>query len=180
MADKPRDSNFLQISRDLDDRKRIKGESLENVRPPLTDEELAEGRFEILPSTAIKEEAVKHKKKKKKKVEDDDEDNPSTTRVTSENYKQMYLERQSEEREKPEDQKAKDLGKELQKQQDETAKASIEKKLADEQRFRARELQNQIAWWQQQSGLGQYDEATINGTIETLQRELAGIPAVYW
>ncbi|NTU76702.1 MAG: hypothetical protein HGA90_02650, partial [Alphaproteobacteria bacterium] len=59
-------------------------------------------------------------------------------------------------------------------------KAAFEKKQNDDLRFRARDLQNQINWWNQQRGMGQYEEPIINATIYKLQNELNGIPAAFW
>jgi hypothetical protein len=181
MSEKPSDGNFLQISRDIDELKKLKGQT--GPGAPLTpaEEEMMAGRFEILPSTAISEDERKHAHSKKKKGDSDDGgESSSAGNVTGSNYTEVYLEQQRKLREQLDEKKAEDTGAALQKEREEAAKKAMEKKVADDYRFRAREIQNQIVWWQQQAGLGQYDETVIGTTIDTLRNELAGIPQAYW
>ncbi len=180
MSEKPSDGNFLQIPRDNEERRKLKGQT--DSGAPLTpaEEEMLAGRFEILPSTAISEDERKHARAKKKKSDGDEGESSSAGNVTGSNYTEVYLEQQRKLREQLEENKAKDTGEALQKQREDAAKKAMEKKVADDHRFRAREIQNQILWWQQQSGLGQYDETVIGTAIDTLRNELAGIPQAYW
>jgi hypothetical protein len=181
MADQPSDENTYQILRDLaarleaDQKKRE--ESVESSPEEEVEKDLEQGRFEVLPSNALEEHYSKRASTtgKTKKLDE----MAAEVRSTADNYRQMYMDQRVREEQMRVEQE-KEIRAAEAKKTEAANKASQEQKIADGQRFRARELQNQIVWWQQQFGQGQYDDATINGTIETLQRELGGIPQGLW
>jgi hypothetical protein len=150
---------------------------------PDVDVDLAKGRFEVLPSNPLAEDYLKRAGDAARSLRSGRikslEETAKGVQHNSDNYRQMYL-----------DQCAKDaaMTPEKGKQIEEARKIELEAaaKLAEETqktdttRLRAREIQNKIAWWQQQSGIGQYDDATINLNIDLLQRELGTIPTGLW
>jgi hypothetical protein len=181
MADKPSGGNTFQILRDIAARLgldlQLQNESEINSLIESVEQDLEHGRFEVLPSNALEEDYSKRAKSAGKTKRLDDIE--TGVRSTADNYRQMYMDQRTREDEMRAEQEKEWRAAEAIKTEA-AKKTAQEKKLAEDCRFRARELQNQIAWWQQQFGLGQYDDATINGTIETLQRELGGIPQGYW
>lgn len=72
---------------------------------------------------------------------------------------------------------------------DTTQQAEIAKKQAEKEelnrketglRIRARELQNQISWWNAQRGTGQYDDTYIDSMLNQFKSELNTIDSRYW
>lgn len=191
MSTKRKSLNFILILRDivrrLDPRRFLELFGYEPLRKKFMEENfdnLSHGRFEVLPTRAIEEDTLKRffgvgKSKKQNAAQQADGGAALTKTVTSSNYCQMYQEQREQEalRAKTAVDKAaadkREAEADLQKQ-------AQEKKQADDMRFRARQIQDQIIWWQQQSGAGQYNDAVINGTIDSLQRELNSIPTHLW
>jgi hypothetical protein len=130
--------------------------------------DLIHGRFEVLPTKAIEEDFSKRVSRAGQK--EGTAESPQT-RITGSNYRQMYTGEQEAAAEK---QKA--TVETTAQQQAKNDKEIAEKRQADDQRFRARELQNQIDWWKQQQGQGQHDDSAISGAVDTLERELNSIP----
>ncbi|MDD5586585.1 MAG: hypothetical protein PHY92_06475 [Alphaproteobacteria bacterium] len=186
MADQPSGGNTFQILRDIAARLGLdKQKKEEPAAAPIdsVETDLEQGRFQVLPSNALDEDFAKRastagksaKNPKKNKLDD----MAAEVRVTADNYRQMYLDQRVHE-EAMTGEKEKEMQAAKAKALKDANKAAQEKKAADDYRYRARELQNKIGWWKQQSGLGQYDDSTINAAIDTLQGELGGIPQVYW
>jgi flagellar biosynthesis GTPase FlhF len=166
-----RNLNIILILRDLMTLVSLRRSAAkEKVVDKTTD--LSKGRFEVIPIKSIKDDYTSRFKA-------DANEGPSGKRVTGDNYKQMYLEQRAREQEKADANKRKA---EAAKREgsDAAAKAAADKKKENDQRSRARTLQDQIAWWQQQHGAGQYEEPVINSMITNLQSELNGIPQRLW
>jgi|GEM_PF-1832846 len=138
------------------------------------EENMNQSRFEVLPTKGIEEDYNKraYAAEKSGKVPSSEKQ----TRMTADNYRQMYLDQREQEIDR-----AEMPAKEKPQQPQGPSDAEIaERKRIDDQRFRARELQNKIAWWKSQQGLGQYDESTIGLNVDILQRELGNIPPGLW
>lgn len=138
-----------------------------------------ENRFDTLPSNSIKSASPKTEAATASKSKAAD----TNMVVTSENYTKAYL----EERAKLDQARAEELKKAAKElpnaAQAEAAKKQAEdmqRRHADDQRIRARELQNQIQWWQQQNGLGQYDDATVQWNVSNLEAQLNQISREFW
>lgn len=144
--------------------------------------DLMKGRFDVLPSNPIGEDYLKRAGSAVKNPNArtaSSEKAAGEVRYNADNYRQLYLsERDRQAEVTPEKTKQRE---EAQRKENETAaKLAEEARQVDASRFRARELQSQIAWWKQQSGIGTYDDSTISYNIELLQRELNLIPVAYW
>lgn len=190
MTDKPSDPNDTQIPREMTERKKLAVPRRFGQRPMTHDESRTIQRFEILPANAIEDD----ERKSRSKTVDLNEQADSCAHcgksvcsrcgqklgvkkhMNSENYQQMYLEQQKT---APIEQSG-ELQELREKRLAEAAKKAMEQKHANEQRARAREIQNQIAWWNQQRGMGQHDEQNIDGQISLLQSELNGILPEFW
>lgn len=175
MKDKTDEGNFIHIPLDIGERRRLRGKLLDAAHVP---ENLTAGRFETIPSNSI---GTSHS------IAPDTAPavESSTSRVTAANYQKVYLEQRAKEataqaaREKEmAAQKSKGLDPAAKAQQE--AKAAQERKAADEARFRARELQDQIVWWERQRGQGSYNDSIVESTIDDLRRQLGAIPSAYW
>lgn len=176
MPDKDADPNTSQILSETTERKALFGRK-ELPPLPLSESDKA-GRFDILPANAIADERDKkaalcrcgkdvcpHCGKPTRQKE--------KTAITSDNYRHMYLESQREAA-------AERLQTNDKKQAEKDARAQAEKQKQDEQRYRARDLQDQLSFWRQQIGQGLYDEGTVNGMIAQLESELNAIPPHLW
>jgi hypothetical protein len=105
--------------------------------------------------------------------------------MTSANYQKVY---QQEQAQKQEEQKRQAQGakpsassQNSQRQDNEkTQRDTDEKRKEDEYRQRARQLQDQIVYWEGQKGQGAYDETIIANSIDDLKRQLGNIPQQYW
>ncbi len=147
-------------------------------REEAQEQEDARNRFQTIQSNPIVEDYNKRAQTAERTAASDQDDG-STTRVTGNNYREVYLQQRNAERRKAE---AAAQGKDSpdKKKQEELDKKAREKKAADEQRFRAREIQDQLVWWQRQFGMGQYDDQTVTKMLADLRQELAGIPQAFW
>jgi len=143
------------------------------------DDSLLQGRFEVIPSNPLAEDYSKRAATALKNSGTRQTVDKLQTQCTADNYRHMYLLDQRTKEEAPTAEKNRQVEEEKERL-DLANKMAEEQKANDAARIRARELQNKIAWWRQQSGLGQYDEATINANIDLLQRELSTIPTGLW
>lgn len=93
------------------------------------------------------------------------------TKVTSENYQQVYKQKQQEileERLAKEKKAASASAKSYQKQQEENTTRS-----------RARYLKDQVNMWKQRKGVAGYDDSMIDANVTNLERELYQIKSIY-
>lgn len=167
MPNKDCDPNAVLILGESHERKSIFGDT--RAAPSLAAPIEPGGRFDILPASGMARKA-EEKEQKKNESSIAGLEKPA---LTSENYQEVYLKNQRENAAK-EDEGKKDA------QADRAAAQKDEEKKRNEQRFRARELQNQIAFWEQQRGQGLYDDGTIDAMLEQIRRELGTIPSGLW
>ena len=168
----------------LGGREDIEGEeedSDEAISPEETGKNLLGGRFEVLPANPIGEDYSKRASDAARSLggSKDQNESPSQVRRNADNYRQMYMDQRAQEVAMTME-KTQAINMENRKVQEAATKKALEEQTANTYRSRARELQTQIAWWQQQSGTGQYDDATISLNVTNLQNELGGIPSGYW
>lgn len=187
--DAPRDNNLLQILRDVSDRQSMKGRGEDMRAGEAPRGPAVPGRFDVIPAQAIVEDR-KIGKPAVSQAEADKDAQPApsavSVRVTADNYQKHYLAqraKQAAERAQKKNAPQKPTEKEIADKafaaQEKANKDALEKKTADNYRFRARELQNQIAWWQRQINDGSCDQDTAKASIETLKYALNGIPQSY-
>ncbi len=183
------DDTYRQVPQDSADRRKIFQETalrdIGGARERM-DEDMEAGRYEIIPSNAIKENYLSDlaKKKKKKKLtpggagaeEDEDEASPyGKERMTGDNYQHMYMEEKAHEREEralhEAAQKLTRLG---------TAQSRVQDiRRDDEMRHRVRKLREDMDWWQSQTGQGMYDDDVIGSSVKDLQQQLDALPDDY-
>jgi hypothetical protein len=145
-----------------------------------TSEETDHNRFEVQQSNSLKDDYLK----RIKKAESDATATSSKTAqvdhaVSGDNYLKAYL----DERAQQDEARAaaqKDAVEKTRVETEKRQKDDMAKRQADDHRFRARELQNQIQWWRQQEGAGTHDSATIQGQISNLEWQLTTIPREFW
>lgn len=188
--------NFLHILRDIADAIVSVMRREEDVRKNrFRDEEIAAGKFDVILTASIASEPLPGQTSNQKtpapdpgkeRVDTGNKSAPGKIRSSS-NYLQMYVENRELEaaKNKPADTaQATEATKKAEAKKIADEKAAAEKaaaeKAANEYRYRAREIQEQILWWQKQTDAGQYDESTINGNIYTLKQQLGAIPPEYW
>lgn len=144
-------------------------------RSETLNDDMQSGRYEIIPANAIKENYLKEMEKrrqKKKGDEDDDETTGGKTRVTGDNYQQMYLEEQAHIKEEESQKRA---AARLQTLSSYGARETDSRK-DSEMRYRAEKLRQDMDWWQNQSGQGLYDDSVINQSLQDIQTQLDAIP----
>jgi len=104
-------------------------------------------------------------------------------RMTGSNYQELYLQRRKAEREEQEKKaraEAEKIRANPQTDQLKQAQKAHEDQIANTSRAQARNLQGQIAALRQQLGQDQDANNAINGQIQGLMSQLAGIPSQYW
>lgn len=170
MKDKTEDGNYTLIPRTQSERRKAAASPR-----PAKDSWKTGGRFEVLPTKAVSDNYSKRARAALDALApkgNGPPPAPASGAVTADNYQKAYLNQQRQTQQQIATAPPVTAG-------TDAAKAYAEKKTADDFRFRAREIQNQIAWWRQQRGMGQYDDTTIGSMVDTLQREWAGIPEGY-
>lgn len=206
MSDKKKDvdPNTLHILREMAERKKLLAQKNVDLPPLSPDDARAIRRFEILPSNALSDDKKKHHRLDKREEQEEKDNDKSLNRdgtrhaqdpskcrhgtgvcptcghspkskvtVSGDNYRQMYMEQQKQRQGENADLLNRNKMIEEQKKQ-------AEKQRESEQMTRAHDIQDQITFWKQQYGQGQYDDGTINGMVSTLESELGAIPSNYW
>ncbi len=176
--------NFLHIIRDFAELLMVRLRMLGDKRDPRDEERTKHNKFDVLPMKALPSGRLRVQPPDKKGVGRDASGNSTPAKAEgspSKNYAQMYMEQREKAAEAA---KQEATAKKLDEIKREAEKAEAAKiaaaKVADEHRARAREIKNQIIWWQQQTDLGQYDQSTIDGNIYSLNQQLSTIPPEYW
>ncbi len=173
MTTKEDDPNNVLIPREIGERKSLFGKKTLREEPPQNDPVKETRRFEVMPNETSFKKSCSCKKSGVCPVCGKAKEPTSPQRVTSENYRQVYLERQKEERAEA-----------ARKRQEATRKAgshaAAEQQREALHRARAHDLQDQIEHWKNQYSAGQYDKGTIDGMLSSLEGELSGIPSIYW
>ena len=132
----------------------------------------AEPRFEILAAGSIKSPSAKTKPATSgpSKAQDGGEAHPEGGRASEDNYMVKYQQnKQAAQKAQAEKAKAENATKA---QGKETPKETMD-------RGRAAQLFDQIQGWKSKAGTGEYDEATIQGNVHSLESEFYGIDEKY-
>ena len=184
--DAPRDNNLSQILRDVADRRSLSGRGEEIRAGEAPRGPAVPGRFDVIPAQAVVEERKIGKPPATQAKESKAAPSAASVRVTADNYQKHYLAQRAKqtaelEQKKKEPQKLteKEIADKAFAEREKANKEAQEKKAADDLRFRARELQNQIVWWQRQISDGACDKDTANASIDALTYALNGIPQSY-
>ena len=187
--DAPSDHNLSQILRDVADRQSLSGRGQEIRAGEAPRGPAVPGRFDVIPAQAVVEErkigkpsAAQAKEAKESKAAP----SAASVRVTADNYQKHYLAQRAKQaaelaqkKKEPPKLTEKEIADKAFAEREKANKEAQDKKIADNLRFRARELQNQIAWWQQQIDGGACDKDTANASIDALRYALNGIPQSY-
>jgi len=187
--DAPRDNNLSQILRDVADRQSLRGRGEEIRAGEAPRGPAVPGRFDVIPAQAVVEDRkIGKPAAAQAKANKESKSAPSavSVRVTADNYQKHYLAQRAKQaaelaqkKNEPPKHTDKEIADKAFAAREKANKDAQEKKIADDYRFRARELQNQIVWWQQQINGGSCDQDTAKASIEALKYALNGIPQSY-
>ncbi len=107
----------------------------------------------------------------------------SKVTVSGENYLHLYMEQQKQTKEQHLQMARQNAIKDEERRREENKRKEeemiAERKRETETTVRARQIQDQINFWNQQKGQGQYDDATISNMLLPLETELNTIPTGY-